>query len=168
MTPTRRKSWQCRRVSHVRRRPGQIEIRPFAYLRFLGWLWLLLAPVLVLAGSALMASDIAVGLMLLALGAVGFVVSRLGWSCVRCNAEGVTRRLIGTRFYPRETITSLGIKPVGGRGASRAEIEIHLNDGSRVPLDATLIVYSGPDHLLLRAQIAEMQALLGLPTATSS
>ena len=81
---------------------------------------------------------------------------------VRCSAEGVTRRAIGTRFYPRDAIATLRIKPVAGIGGSRAEIELQLKDGSRIPLDATLVVRSGPDHAELKARITEMQALLRL------
>jgi hypothetical protein len=157
--------WHCVRVSHLRRRSGQIEIRPFAYLRFLGWMWLILATLLVAAGCVLIVQWNALGLMFLVLGAMGSVISRLGWMCVRCNADGVTRRLIRTRFYPRNTIATLGIKPVGGIGGSRAEVELYLNNGSRVPLDATLIVRSGPEHAELKAQIAEMRALLGLQSS---
>ncbi len=43
---------------------------------------------------------------------------------------------------------------------SRAEIELHLKDGRRVPLDATLTVRSGPEHTELKEQVAEMRSIL--------
>lgn len=125
-------------------------------------MWLILGPSLVVVGLALVTQAVALGLMLLALGAVGLVISRLGRMSVRCDATGIRRRQLSTRFYPREEISTLAVKPVAGIGASRAEIELRLKDGTRVPLDATLVVRSGPDHAELKAQIAEMQSILGM------
>lgn len=155
-------------MSQVLRRPGQIEVRPLAYLRLLGWFWLVLAPLMVLAGCALLAAAFnALGLMLLVFGAMGFALSRLGFMWVRCDAEGVTRRVFGTRFYSRDAIATLEVTSVGGIGASRAEIVVQLKNGGQVPLDATLIVRSGPEHAELRALITEMLAILRLSTPST-
>ena len=149
-------------MSQVRRSQDAIEIRPFGYLRFLGWVGLLIAPTSAVAGFALLAQGDGVGAMLLPMAAVGYFMNRLGWMCVRVDPTGISRRIVGTRRYERDTIQGLAVKPVQGVGASRAEIEIHLKDGKRVPLDATLIVRSGPEHRELKSQIAEMTGLLGL------
>jgi hypothetical protein len=149
-------------MSRVRRRPGAIEIRAFGYLRLHGWIGLFMAPLSGLAAIALLARGDVSGVMLIATAAAGYVMNRLGWMHVLVEPAGISRRVFGTRFYARDAIAALGIKPVEGVGGSRAEIEIHLKDGSRVPLDATLVVRSGAEHTELKHQITEMRSLLRL------
>jgi hypothetical protein len=149
-------------MSQVRRRPGAIEIRPFGYLRLLGWIGLIIAPLSGMAAVALIAQGDGLGVMLIATAAAGYVMNRMGWMYVLVEPKGISRRIVGTRFYARDAIEALSIKPVQGIGGSRAEIEIHLKDGSRVPLDATLIVRSGPEHTELKHQIIEMRSLLSV------